>query len=32
MPFFISYPLSSLVHILSLEPVGSRADIMTSGW
>ena len=27
--FFISYPLSALVHISSLEPIGSRADIMT---
>ena len=27
--FFISYPLSALVHISSLEPFGSLADIMT---
>jgi len=32
MSFFISYPLSALVHIPSLEPIGSRADSMTSGW
>jgi len=32
MSFFISYPLSTLVHISSLEPIGSWADIMTSGW
>ena len=34
MSFFISYPLclSSLVHISSLESIGSRADIMISGW
>jgi hypothetical protein len=25
----ISYPLSALVHISSLESIGSRADIMT---
>ena len=24
--YFISYPLSALVHISSLEPIGSRAD------
>jgi len=29
MSFFISYPLSALVHISSLEPIGSRTDIMT---
>jgi hypothetical protein len=29
MSFFISYPLLALVHISSLEPIGSRADIMT---
>jgi hypothetical protein len=26
MSFFISYPLSALVHISSLEPVDSRDD------
>jgi len=26
MSFFISNPLSALVHISSLEPIGSRAD------
>jgi len=28
MLFFISYPFSALVHISSLEPIGSLADIM----
>jgi hypothetical protein len=28
MSFFISYPLSALVHISSLAPIRSRADIM----
>jgi len=32
MSFFISYHLSVLVHISSLEPIGYRADIMTEGW
>jgi len=27
MSFFISYPLSAFVHISSLEPIGSRADM-----
>ena len=31
MSFFISYPLSALVHLSSLEPIGSRVDIVTSG-
>jgi hypothetical protein len=26
MSFFIAYPLSALVHISSLEPMGSQAD------
>jgi hypothetical protein len=26
MSFFISYPLSTLVHISSLEPISSQAD------
>ena len=25
----MSFPLSALVHISSLKPIGSRADIMT---
>ena len=29
MSFIISYPLSALVHISSLETIGSPADIMT---